>query len=240
MSKCDQANKLIEIGAQLKQVREIKEIPLRQITSTTLIAERHLVAIEAGDLDQLPEPVYVQGFIRKYGQALGLEEIAEEFPVDLDSTPKPPLAVLPKPEFRPIYLYAIYVGVIGVAVSILANMFNSSRPLGDLNPVVMPNLLPAKPLAKGLPKPVNLSISASDESWVRINVDGKLEFEGTLAKGATRNWSGEREITLVAGNAGAITVVLNNQPLGTLGAMGEVVERRFTPVGDLSDQARRA
>ncbi|MDX1977292.1 MAG: DUF4115 domain-containing protein [Pseudanabaenaceae cyanobacterium bins.68] len=229
MSKCDQANKLLEIGAQLKQVREIKHIPLHQITSTTLIAERHLVAIEAGDLDQLPEPVYVQGFIRKYGQALGLEEIAEEFPIELEPEPKSLLAV-PKPEFRPIYLYALYVGVIGLAVNILGNMFNQSRPLIDLNPVVLQNQLPAKPVPKTLTKSVNLSISTTDESWLQINVDGKLEFEGTLAKGVTRNWSAEREIAVVAGNAGAISVILNDQPVGNLGAVGEVVEKVFTPL----------
>jgi cytoskeleton protein RodZ len=126
MSKCDQASKLVEIGAQLKQVRETKHIPLHQITSTTLISERHLIAIEEGNLELLPEPVYIQGFIRKYGKALGVPELAEEFPITTKEEQITPNSK-PRTEFRSFHLYALYVVVVGVAVSILASVFNESR-----------------------------------------------------------------------------------------------------------------
>jgi len=61
--------KLAEIGAELKRIREEQNVSLQKIKQITLISERHLKAIENGDISSLPEPVYVQSFIRKY--ALG-------------------------------------------------------------------------------------------------------------------------------------------------------------------------
>jgi cytoskeletal protein RodZ len=257
MSKCDQTNKLIEIGAQLKQVRENRAIPLHQITSTTLIAERHLRAIEEGDIDELPEAIYIQGFIRKYGQALGMEELAEDFPLEAQSDPKTSLT-LPKTELRPFHLYALYIGVIGVAISMLANFFNQGKvsPLaveksiisksakvnslpqgGRIGKVGATNFLAySKPsnLVAGAsedstlsPKPIKLDISTTAEAWLSVNVDGKIQFEGTLPSGSSRNWSAVQEIKVVAGNAGAVLVVFNDQAVGTLGKSGEVVEKRF-------------
>jgi cytoskeleton protein RodZ len=262
MSKCDQTNKLIEIGAQLKQVRETRQIPLHQITSTTLIAERHLKAIEAGDLEQLPEPIYIQGFIRKYGQELGLEQLAEDFP--LEGAPQSKPLSLPKTELRPLHLYALYIGVIGIAVSLLANFFNQSKvsplttgksnlsksallksapqgsSLGQIGANKILLALPSPdqssdPIAKSVgsedlstsQKPLKLGISTTAEAWLSVNVDGKLQFEGTLPSGANRNWSADQEIKVLAGNAGAIVAVFNDQSVGALGKSGEVVEKSF-------------
>jgi len=273
MSKCDQTNKLIEIGAQLKQVRETRQIPLHQITSTTLIAERHLKAIEDGDLEQLPEPIYIQGFIRKYGQALGMEQLAEDFPLDGAHQSKSILAI-PKTELRPLHLYAIYIGVIGIAVSLLANFFNQSKvsPLttgksnlsksallkptpqvkksvkigNNQTPLTQP--LDTQPLGQsGNPttkdlatsqKPLKLDISTTAEAWLSVNVDGKVQFEGTLPSGASRNWSADQEIKVLAGNAGAVVAVFNDQSVGALGKSGEVVEKSFNLTNPLPEAAK--
>jgi cytoskeleton protein RodZ len=263
--KCGQADKLSEIGAQLKQARETQHIPLHQITSTTLIAERHLKAIEEGDLDRLPEPIYVQGFIRKYGQALGMQELAEDFPL-LPSEPKHSLK-MPKAELRPFHLYALYLSVIAIAVSLLANFFNQAKAPstsavkpnlsksaqvkppsktkgGNLGKVGGSNLPPSNsnrsPLGVDEPttelnKPINLGISTTDAAWLRVDVDGKIQFEGTLPKGSSRNWSADREIKVVAGNGGAVMVVLNEQSVGTLGKTGQVVEKVFNLGGNQAE-----
>jgi len=125
VSKYNQASKLAEIGAQLKQMREGKDISLNQVTASTLIAERHLKAIEEGNLDMLPEAVYIQGFIRKYSSAVGLEGLAEEFPVAPSDNPKK-WSGTPAAELRPLHLYALYILVIAGSVSILSTFLNPS------------------------------------------------------------------------------------------------------------------
>lgn len=124
-SNCQQETKLAEIGAQLKQMREIKDISLNQVTAATLICERHLKAIEEGNLHLLPEPVYVQGFIRKYGGTLGLDSLADEFPVFAETNSKNKTwASSPNAELRPFHLYGLYILVITGAVSVLASFLN--------------------------------------------------------------------------------------------------------------------
>jgi cytoskeleton protein RodZ len=99
-----QVQHLIEIGAFLRQVREEQDVSLEQVTATTYVPLRMLRAIESGQVDILPEAVFVQGFIRRYADALGLDGIAvaKQFPVNpaaVEPDPAPIAADRPAPEY---------------------------------------------------------------------------------------------------------------------------------------------
>lgn len=68
----DRAQTLAEVGAQLKAAREARDLSLADISGKTKIQLRFLAAIEAGNLDELPAPVYIQGFIQRFAEVLGL------------------------------------------------------------------------------------------------------------------------------------------------------------------------
>ncbi len=118
-----QAEKLAEIGAQFKRIREDKELSIPHLTATTLISERYLRAIEDGEIQSLPEPVYIRGFIRKYGAALGVDDLSEDFPLN-SVLPERKWAGSPAAELRPLHLYALYIAVIAGAVGLLATFLN--------------------------------------------------------------------------------------------------------------------
>jgi cytoskeletal protein RodZ len=65
-------------------------------------------------------------------------------------------------------------------------------------------------------------------SWIRVTVDGQLDFEGFMEAGATRQWSGVREVAMVCGNAGGTEVTVNGVNRGPLGAPSQVVEIAWT------------
>ncbi|WP_019499987.1 RodZ domain-containing protein [Pseudanabaena sp. PCC 6802] len=294
----NQSSKLAEIGAQLKQMRESKRMSISQVTAKTLIAERHLRAIEEGNLDSLPEPIYVQGFIRKYGKALGLEGLAEDFPVTSEPSPQN-WSSSPAAELRPLHLYALYILIIAGAVSLLASLLNplsnnrvnegqtnlspsarvatnagqgnQAKPKPTQGPTVAtkpaPKPTPAQPNAqsnvKPKPnaptnaqasndsnwadfsnlvnassnvnpafnfsgdKPVNVGIAMTNQSWLRVTVDDKIDFEGILSEGTRKSWSANQSIVVRAGNAAAVSVTFNQTPSKVLGAEGEVVEQTF-------------
>src|SRR4028118_2338625 len=69
-------------GSRLRQFRTEQSIPLEEVAARTRIQARLLNAIEEGKLDQLPEPVYIKGFIKRFAEALGLNgaEFASDFP----------------------------------------------------------------------------------------------------------------------------------------------------------------
>lgn len=61
------------LGKTLLEKREAKGIPISRAARDLLIAKEQLEALEAGDWESLPEPPYVRGFIKNYGQYLGLD-----------------------------------------------------------------------------------------------------------------------------------------------------------------------
>ncbi|MBW4632355.1 MAG: DUF4115 domain-containing protein [Iphinoe sp. HA4291-MV1] len=69
----DQEEQLMEIVAHLRQVREEKSIRLEELAAYTRIRLAFLQAMEEGRFEELPEPIYVKGFIRHYGDAMGLD-----------------------------------------------------------------------------------------------------------------------------------------------------------------------
>jgi cytoskeleton protein RodZ len=281
----NQSSKLAEIGVQLKQTRELKLISLHQITAKTLIPERHLRAIEEGNLDSLPEPIYIQGFIRKYGEAVGLGGLAEDFPVsNHEPTPKN-WSSSPAAELRPLHLYALYIliiaGAVGALASFLNPLSNNRVTEGQANISQSARILPTTGQVKQNPgpketfgpiavklrsvnpnnpkspqssdswadfsnlvstgksssnnpnfsfpgnKPVNVGIAMTNQSWLRVTVDNKIDFEGILSEGTRKSWSANQSIIVRAGNAAAVSVTFNQSPTKALGAEGEVVQEVF-------------
>ena len=78
-----QLEQLSNIGAYLQQQRERLGKPIDDVASETFIRTTLLRAIEIGDAEVLPESVFIKGFIRRYGDALGLDgtAIAQAFDV---------------------------------------------------------------------------------------------------------------------------------------------------------------
>jgi cytoskeleton protein RodZ len=82
---------LKQIADRLKQAREDKGIALEEIASQTYIPLRLLKAMDEGKFERLPEPVFIQGFIRRYGDAIGLDgsDLAKSFVVEPPPFRKP-------------------------------------------------------------------------------------------------------------------------------------------------------
>lgn len=130
-SNQEQVAALTELGRRLKHLREGQDLSLEQLAVRTLVSKRMLTAIEQATVEHLPEPVYIQGFIRRYADALGLDgaEFASEFPaaVPLMSARR---AVTPRfsiqTQLRPLHLYLLYMMLVGAAVSGLSYVLSRS------------------------------------------------------------------------------------------------------------------
>jgi cytoskeletal protein RodZ len=108
-----QVEQLKTIGDYLHRERQEQAISLDEIAVKTYIPLRLLQALELGNVERLPEPVFVQGFIRRYADAIGLDgmALAKNFtpqpsfvverkapePERLDSIEKPRVEPIPKP-----------------------------------------------------------------------------------------------------------------------------------------------
>lgn len=133
----EQVERLMQIGAYLRHVREESELSLEEVAARTLIQARMLKAIEEGKLHQLPEPVYVQGFIRRYAEALGLDgvEFAEAFPAERSlQIAQSSWKDSPAAQLRPLHLYIAYIALIMASVSLLSYIVGrSATPPSSVN-----------------------------------------------------------------------------------------------------------
>jgi len=128
------ADILAELGSILCELRQKQSISIEQIATKTGIMRRQLLAIELGELDRLPEPIYIQYFIKRYAEVLGLNgtEFASAFPTDRYLIPPiPPWIYLPVPQLRPIHLYFLYIFVIFVSLNGLSYIID--HPLNQNN-----------------------------------------------------------------------------------------------------------
>jgi cytoskeleton protein RodZ len=71
-----QVEQLRTIGTYLGRERKEQGVSLDEIAVKTYIPLRLLQALEEGHIERLPEPVFVQGFIRRFADAIGLDGMA--------------------------------------------------------------------------------------------------------------------------------------------------------------------
>ncbi|MEG5056336.1 DUF4115 domain-containing protein [Microcoleus sp. A2-C5] len=120
--------KLAEIGAQLRQYREQQSICLDKVAVVTMIRRNLLQAIEDGQLDQLPEPIYTQGLIKRYAEAMGLDaaQFADFFPIEPPARSATQLSWQNGPQLRPMHLYLFYTFLIICSVNVLSQLMGGS------------------------------------------------------------------------------------------------------------------
>ncbi|MFM7472252.1 MAG: helix-turn-helix domain-containing protein [Nodosilinea sp.] len=238
---------LVELGSLLKLTRESQGQSLEAMATQTLIRCSLLHAIETGDMVKLPEPVYLRGLIRRYGEALTLD--GEALASQLFATPqveKSSWQQSANAQLRPLHLYLTYFFILVAAVGGLSYLLKRNTPemavLPPLEPLhsaatTPPSLPPTLNSAKASeaslvssPKsPIQVEITLTAQSWLRIVADGTTEFEGILQPGDTRLLKADKTLTLRAGNAGGVMVSFNNGKTEVLGKPGTVQEVTYPP-----------
>ncbi|MEM9245912.1 MAG: RodZ domain-containing protein [Cyanobacteria bacterium P01_F01_bin.153] len=320
------------IGAELRQKREQQGTSLEAIAAQTKVQRRILVAIEEADWSALPEPVYIRGFVSRYGDALGLDgkSLARQIPTSpvVQTPTRPKSDFQPAAQLRPSHLYGIYVVLIAAAVWGLSLVLqrsgeqrpsvpvsgtsgssevssappspsptpeaapveaavspspedsaknnalesdsseNSGEPGGDVESSTSndglsndssagnsaedstesfdsspedseeePSLVvqgwlsavqfPDRQVVLANSKAVNVNVQLTSRAWIRVVVDGQVDFEGVLPEGTERNWAADESLLVRSGNAGAVLLSFNGQSPQPLGEKGAVQETKF-------------
>jgi cytoskeletal protein RodZ len=245
----EQIERLMQIGAYLRHVREEKALSLDEVAARTMIQARMLKAIEEGKLHYLPEPVYIQGFIRRYAEAMGLDgnEFSEAFPAAKSLHLESSWQDSPAAQLRPLHLYIAYIALIVASVSLLSYIVGrsatTSTTTGAANLEQQITTAPsprvptttterisanaARPASSPKPqdKPVQIDMKLTSQSWLEIEVDGQIK----LAEGTERTWTADKQIRVRAGNAGGVLVAANGGKASPMGPPGAVEEKTFTP-----------
>ncbi|MBA7689363.1 hypothetical protein ES703_97869 [subsurface metagenome] len=208
------------IGLTLQQARQKRRLKLETIGKKTKISIRYLKALEAEDWDAFPAPTYVQAFLRNYANFLNLDsdELIREYKKYLQPTTKVPVAerLIPK-GMRTKKMTILPIAISIVVLIIWGGWFLFFRS-------------PSPPVIKVTEEKKTtliLSVTAIEEVWVGITVDGKEEAQELLQAGDFRAWEAEGSLKIRVGNAGGIELELNGKPLEPLGERGQIVTKTF-------------
>ncbi|XXQ67313.1 RodZ domain-containing protein [Neisseriaceae bacterium B1] len=63
-----------EFGQKLRQHREQKGLSIGEVSERLKLPARQIEALETGQYEALPEPVFIRGFLRSYGRFLDINE----------------------------------------------------------------------------------------------------------------------------------------------------------------------
>jgi cytoskeletal protein RodZ len=248
------------LGEEFKSAREARGLSLSDVAERLHIRSVYLAAIEDEDWHVIGAPVYVRGFMRTYARFLGLdpEGAVARFsaavpPGTLAASAPSRLAVAAPAERAPgetaspslaailaialavvaviFVAYEFYQYRAGAPAGLPAAQSTAAPDAGDVSPVADASApAPDDSVAAGSLKP-GLGVQVTDTSWLRVSIDGKLAYEGTLRTGAVKSFAGKVADVRV-GNAGGVRVTVNGRALGPLGHSGDVVERRFILTGE--------
>lgn len=285
-----------EIGANLRQQRELLGLSLDDVVRHTHLRRHYLAALEAGDITSLPSPVQGRGMLNNYATFLGLDpdplllRFAEGLQARLAARRAEQVQTGPKrparsrqfpPALRRIFSSDLLIGgllgvfLVGFVVwgAIRIFSFNTNEPPTPTAPPIAevllssselatpspsPEPLPSETLAAGaippgpdilatevitaaqvtLPpagsRPVQVYVTANQRAWMRVVVDGDVEFEGRVLPGSAYSFSGDEQVEILTGNGAALNIFFNQEDQGAMGNYGQVVNRIYTIDGVLA------
>src|ERR687894_1024136 len=246
-----------KIGPVLERARKDKGLSLEEAERATKIRKRYLDGLERDDYSVLPDAVYARGFLKTYATFLGLDGdgLSQELRTRKKPRRERRLSyAAPRGDFdRPIIspggvpgaekrqLSRSTLGTAVVAVLIIAALVGALYFVG-LN--VRPSAASDAPEAERIAAPVEPADAAQGDgtpggltvgvevegtpAWIRVRSDSETVFEEVAPPGFSRTFEARRVVGIRAGDAGAVSVEINGQDVGTLGEPGEVLERDYT------------
>jgi len=231
-------------GERLKRERELREVSIDELTKATRISTRFVQALENEDWDKLPGGIFGHGFVRTIARYLGLDEedlLGEYDMARADKIQPPPPKVeerIPSPP-KWIPTAAVFI-VLLLAVGVFFAgrygwrryaAYRAAKP-----PVNSPADFPASSDAasdaaradgqSAASPALDLSVSTSAATRVRILADNKLLLDAELPAGENRHFFANQQFEVTADDSSAGLLELNGQaipPLGAPGASGTMV-----------------
>jgi cytoskeleton protein RodZ len=210
-------------GARLRGAREHQGLTVVQAAERLHVDARTLEALEAEDFAALGADVYVRGHLRRYAELIGESpgELQELYASSTQAA-RPDLTRIPRSE--PANGAAL-LGLAGVALVVLLWWVLS-----------MPGEKP-QPLAAAPPSTATTAAGAADEaapaatagatqlalkfsalSWAEVSdATGRRLLQGLYAPGSARTLSGAAPLRVILGNAPAVALRVNDQPVKLAG-----------------------
>jgi cytoskeleton protein RodZ len=226
-------------GENLRRERELRGVSLREIADGTKISLRFLQALEEDRVDVLPGGLFPRAFVKQYATFLGLDvdkAVADFLSTHAEAPPERRVYADPPRRRSPVSLGQAFLAVVAVLAVALTFRRGSegarARPEPTPTPVVAaPAVLPTDrvfpspslaPASAPTGDSLVLTMTAEQDCWVEVRADGETVINRVLAEGESQTLEARGEIVLSVGNAGGLSIRVNDRPALPLGRSGEV------------------
>ncbi|HEX9186836.1 MAG TPA: helix-turn-helix domain-containing protein [Vicinamibacteria bacterium] len=223
-------------GENLRREREVRGVSLREVAEGTKISVRFLRALEEDRVDVLPGGLFPRAFVKQYALFLGLDvdKAVAEF---VASHGEAPVERLPQagpargPMVTPGRAFLAGVAILAVVLTLRRGGEKPAPPEPTPEPIaaapaVLPTdrVYPAPSLAPAsvADDSLVLTLTAQQDCWVEVRAGGETVVNRVLAQGESQTLEARGEIVLSVGNAGGISIRVNDRPGLPLGRSGEV------------------
>jgi cytoskeletal protein RodZ len=247
------------IGERLREERLRKGLDLEDVAERTKINANFLLAIEAGDFEKLPGSFFARSFVRQYARTLGLDASEFEPELQQAAGAETSFAAQQEPPRRPadysftadtvgsrsggiqslssVVAFVLIIAALAGTYALWQGSREAARP--EQAPAAStPVEQPPPPAAPVIPKPepaaapavpLRVEVRATAPSWIRVDVDDKIAFEGTLQPEDARTFEATSSVRLRTGNAGALQVNWNGKLVEEIGPAGQIRTVWFDP-----------
>lgn len=175
-------------------------------------------------------------------------QVPEKIQTSVKLAKSPQIRPITTWQLRSSHLYCLYILLVAIAVKTIASVVEQPVVITDPAPIESELIRKTSNSSTSNPAETPTTISSASPSqfvsqsnsnnaesvvvdillkdlcWLKVMVDGQVAFEGTLAKGTQRSWTGQDQINIIAGNAGGVVVTYNHGKEKLLGKPGEVEE----------------
>jgi cytoskeletal protein RodZ len=224
-----------KLGDTLRERRISLGVSLTQAEDGTRIRARLIEALEDGDYARLPNPGYVRGYISSYARFLNLDPIpllalyksetgAGRFH-ELD-LPQADEVVVPTGQQHAMPARSALVTVLVIALLALAawaavRVWRGPEPTPPEpaevaeSAAATSNAAPAdeaggpstKPATALEPFTLKVVVSKDGASWVKVTIDDKQAYEGTLTGGQSKSFEVAKSSTVAVGKPSSVTIL---------------------------------
>ncbi len=198
---------LQEIGELLRQARVNQGLSCDQLAQSLKMGSEQLQALETGDLERLPEPVFIKAMTRRVASKLGLDgdslisRLHDVLPAPKTANnpssaaggafAKSVVSTVSESSKRPVMpwqrlaLAALTIGAVTGGAMVVASQRRSVE-LASMKAVTVlkqPTATPPQPVSSEGKASGQISITSQEPSWISIrNGDGDVVYEGTLSE----------------------------------------------------------
>ena len=241
---------LAQVGQLIRAQRQARGLSAEELAATMHMGVEQLTALELGDEDRLPEPVFIKAMVRRLASHLRMNaddlvqklgptaSISSQVRAPLTTAPWPAPASMPSRQRRSLLLLVPVLLLIGGG----AGYTLWQVKLSDADQPVPPSEIPSsKPITENsvasqpaedqqpsaAPETITVEITSAEPSWIALRRGGTVEFQGTLDEPLTID--NPENVEIYAGRPDLVMINVSDQEPSRLSTIDDVRWHELIP-----------